>query len=373
MNILVDGRPFVKTSAGISTFLRCSLIEWGRLNLDSNIYVFLPKRLDETLDLSQLPSNVKMLRCDCWLTNRIPNLLLLLLYVPIICRLLKIDVYYAPVPCLPFGLPAKIKKLIVVHDVVNLDQADTMELKNKISNRLFFFRSIKNADYIWTNSAYTKERVCHYVPNRKCQEFFTGCSVDRYIYKKLDLNKTVVDGIKKIYGINEKFILFVGSLEPRKNLTFLLQIIPTLYREYGIQLVVVGGKGWKNSEIKDIVLNENFPKDSTLFCGYVSNEDLAKLYNVANCFVSASIGEGFGMPQLEAMLCGCPVVTAHNTAMIEVSQGKTAAYTVDGYDKDVWIETIAKVVSRKEETVESEFKSFDWNSIVKDLHSYIGI
>ena len=76
--------------------------------------------------------------------------------------------------------------------------------------------------------------------------------------------------------------------------------MPKLYKDYKLQLVIVGARGWKDSNIFEIVNNPTYPKDSTIFCGYVSNDDLACLYDMAACFVSTSLNEGFGMPQLES-------------------------------------------------------------------------
>lgn len=371
MNILVDGRPFVKTAAGISTFLRCSIFEWANQQPEYNFFVFLPKKIDSSLELGELPPNILLLDFHNRLTKHLPNLLLLLLYIPFLIYKYKIDLYYAPVPCIPFFIPKKTKTLVVVHDVVNLEQSDTMELKNKIANKLFFLRSIRNADFIWTNSYYTKERVEHYIPKRKCKSIYTGCSVDRNVYKKIEISDERRLNIKSKYGITGKFILFVGSLEPRKNLSFFLGLMPRLFLIYGIQLVVVGGRGWKNSSIKEIISQSNFPRNSTVFCGYVSNRDLVELYNIADCFVSASLCEGFGMPQLEAMLCGCPVVTAHNTAMIEVAQNKTGVKSVKGYNPKEWIDSILDVINKNEIPKLAEFSEYYWPTIIHKLHEYM--
>lgn len=370
MKILVDGRAFVKTAAGISTFLRCSIVEWAKQRPRDVFYIYLPKNLDPSLELGAVPKNIQLLKYGNVFTRKIPNLFLLLLYIPLLCKKLNVNLYYSPVPCIPFFVPKKVKTLIVVHDVVNLEQSETMELKNKIANSLFFSRSIRKADFIWTNSFYTKERVEHYFPVRRRSNIFTGCSVDRTVYCNLNLSELERRSIRDKYGIAGKFILFVGSLEPRKNLSFLLEIVPELYRSLKIQLVVVGGMGWKNSEIKDFIMNPMFPQQSTIFCGYVTNADLAKLYNAADCFVSASLGEGFGMPQLEALLCGCPVITAHNTAMIEVANGKTGAYTIKGYDSRQWIDLISRVVCDKNVTNVNELAEYDWPIIIQRMLDY---
>ena len=147
--------------------------------------------------------------------------------------------------------------------------------------------------------------------------------------------------------------------------------MPRLYQEHGVQLVVVGGNSWKNDDVREILHSQRFPKESTIFCGYLSNEELARLYRSAACFVSTAFMEGFGMPQLEAMLCGCSVVTAHNTAMIEVAEGKEGAVTVEGYDPHRWEAAILDMMSHRRTVNPTQLESYDWARIVEDLNHYI--
>jgi glycosyltransferase involved in cell wall biosynthesis len=260
---------------------------------------------------------------------------------------------------------------VVVHDVVNIEYPETMQWTNVLANKLFYKRSIRKADLIWTNSLYTRQKVEHYFPQRRCKEIFTGCSVNRNLYQPIPIQEDEADTIKKELGIQGHFILFVGSLEPRKNLSFLLSLMPEIYKRTGRQLVVVGAKGWKNSGIREMVEDKAFPRQSTVFCGYVSNEQLAKLYNMADCFVSASLNEGFGMPQLEALLCGCPIVTAHNSAMIEVAQGKKGAVTVEGYDPQVWTEQICEVCKNRPPVDITQLAAYDWDLILGAFLQYL--
>ena len=371
MNILVDGRAFVKTSAGISTFLQGALMAWAKYKPTDKFYLALPKTIDSSVGNLEFPRNVKWIVSNNKIFNLLPNLVWLSMIMPFLCIKYKIEIYFSPVPCIPFFLKRKIKKIIVVHDVVNIEYKDTMEWSNKLATGLFFNRSVKMADIIWTNSFYTKACVEKYFPDRKCMDIFVGCSVNRNIYRKLNMEDHKKDKIKCAHGIKGKFILFVGSLEPRKNLSFLVSVMPEIWKRYKVQLVIVGGKGWKNTGISEIINNSDFPKDAVIFCGYISNEELACLYNMAVCFVSASLNEGFGMPQLEAFLCGCPVITANNSAMSEVAMNKKGARLVDGYDENLWIETIGEFISHPKETNVDEFKNYDWNEIIKKVTKII--
>ena len=371
MNILVDGRPFSASSAGISTVLRCVLMSWSTVCPENTFFVVLPKKMVDSMNDVVFPPNVIFLEAKLGLFKYLPNLAFLFLMVPVYIKKYKIDTYFSPVPCLPYFIPQKVRTIVIINDVVNLEFKDTMVWTNRLANALLFNRSVKSADIIWAISDYTRGRVEYYFPKRKCRDIFVGCSTDRSLFRKLDLKADEINIIKDKHGIKNKFVLFVGSLEPRKNLPFLLSIITPLYEKYGIQLVVVGARGWKNSSINEIVESDSFVKESTLFCGFISNQELVELYNIADCFVSSSLNEGFGLPQLEAFLCGCPVVTASNSAMVEVTAGKDGGKLVEGYDKDKWIDVSHEMVEKKPNVNLEQFNKFDWNKITKDLNERV--
>jgi glycosyltransferase involved in cell wall biosynthesis len=209
--------------------------------------------------------------------------------------------------------------------------------------------------------------VEHYYPARRCRDIFVGCAVDRTLFHPVQTIQK--ESLLKKYGISGPYILFVGSLEPRKNLGFLLSLMPELWRISHTQLVVVGASGWKNSHIKALVEAEDFPRESVVFCGFVPETDLVLLYNAASCFVSASLNEGFGMPQLEALLCECPVVTARNSAMTEVAEGKHGTVCITGYDPKTWIDTICNTLEERPKVCREEFDTYDWRIIIKRLMS----
>ena len=371
MNILVDGRIWSLYSAGIGTFFTSAILEWTRQSEKDTFYILLPKGLDARYELPSLPNNIIFLNYSKRFPKRLPNIIILQLLVPYLCHKLAIDLYYSPVPHLPYFIPSKVKKMVTVHDVVNIEMAHTMSWTNRLATSIFFGQAIKKADLLWTNSHYTKSKVEEYFPKRRAHDIFVGGAVDRNVFYPRILTEQIRQAIKAKYGINNKFILFVGSLEPRKNLKFLLKIIPELYQQHDIQLVVVGGKSWKSTDIKDIIEGPSFPKESTIFCGYVTNEELAMLYSCADCFVSAALMEGLGMPQIEALLCGCPVVTAHNTAMIEVANKKDGAVTVEGYKPQDWIQTILNMIIKPKAVNPRQLAEYDWTTIICRLRKII--
>ena len=371
MNILVDGRIWSLYSAGVGTFFTSAILEWAHQSADDIFYIIVPKGIDHRYELSEIPSNIKLLDYTGRFPAFLPNIVILQLIVPRLCRKLRIDLYYSPVPHLPLMIPSRVKTLVTVHDVVNIEMAHTMSWTNRLATAFSFGRSVRRASYLWTNTEYTRSKVEEYFPKRRSGSIIVGDAVDRNVFYPRIMTDDIVRKLKKGYGITGKFILFVGSLEPRKNLEFLLRIIGDLYSEHRIQLVVVGAKRWKESNLSAVIEDSGFPRESTVFCGYVSNEELATLYSMADCYVSASLMEGFGMPQLEALMCGCPVVTANNTAMAEVGRAKDAVLLVDGYDPEIWKQNILQVVNDKPKVKPSQLDQYDWRLIISRLRAFI--
>lgn len=372
MNILFDGRALARNSAGVSYFFKNALEEWIAQSPQDFFYIYIPTKVSETLMDKKLEAeNVKYIMPRIRLPKQTPNIIKLQIDIPHICRKFAIDCYFSPVPHIPLGIPQHIKKIVIIHDVVNIEMANTMTWTNRLATKLFFSNSVKKADLIWANSHYTKKMVEKYFTKRKCNTIFVGGAADRNVYHKIQINRERNLAIKKKYSIKDKFILFVGSLEPRKNLTFLLRIMPQLYKQDNVQLVVVGANKWKSSNIFNIVNSNRFPKECTIFCKYISNTELAELYNIADLFVSPSLMEGLGLPQIEALLCGCPIVTSNNTAMAEVALGKVGATTIKGYNSEEWISTISKVLKNRPVVNTNQMKEYDWTVIIKNFREAI--
>lgn len=368
MNILVDGRALVRNSAGVSYFLKNALEEWAKQCPQNTFYIYTPGNMAETLNDGRLDfNNVRFLKPRHQFTMRVPNIIYLQMDIPYFCKKYAIEIYYAPVPHIPYGIPKNVKTIVTIHDVVNIEMASTMSWTNRLATKLFFNKAVNSADLIWANSDYTRQMVEKYYPHRRSQDVFVGGAADTKYYHKLELNAHEIEEIKSKYGIKDKFILFVGSLEPRKNLPFLLNLMPQLYRDRGVQLVVVGANKWKSSSIFNIINSASYPKESTIFTKYISDTELAQLYNIADLFVSTSFTEGLGLPQIEALMCGCPIVTSHNSAMIEVTQGKDGATTVPGYDVSVWTSVISAMLDNTPNVNVSQMQQYCWSNVISNL------
>jgi glycosyltransferase involved in cell wall biosynthesis len=174
-------------------------------------------------------------------------------------------------------------------------------------------------DHYIADSLWTKRDLVHYLslPEDSISVIYPG--KDKH-FRPLDDPVGRRSSLARRLGLplDEPYILSVGTLEPRKNVTGLLKVY-ALLRKAGIthRLVIVGMKGWKYSPIFDLV-HQLTLDDYVIFPGYVSDEDLPDFYNGADVFVYPSLYEGFGLPPLEAMACGIPVVVSNVSSLPEV-------------------------------------------------------
>ncbi|GBC82141.1 D-inositol 3-phosphate glycosyltransferase [bacterium HR10] len=153
-----------------------------------------------------------------------------------------------------------------------------------------------------------------------------------------------IHAVRRRYGIARAYILSVGSLQPRKNLVRLIRAYVNVRRrddELDHQLVIVGKKGWLYQDIFRAAQHAPFAED-IIFTGYVPEEDLPALYSGATVFVYPSIFEGFGLPVLEAMACGVPVITSYSSSLPEVVG--EAALLVNPYDERAIEEALQQVI-----------------------------
>jgi len=371
MRIAIDCRPLTRLPTGVANFVIPAINEWSSLYPDSKFYLLINCPLHEEVKKRlSMRSNVIVINSPLFIFKNI-GILWYHLKLWYILRKLNPNYFWAPTPLLPIWIPRSIKTIVTVHDFVYKEFKFTANKINRIVNFLFSDRSIKKADILWSISMYTKRKIEFYFPKRKCRSIFVGCAIDKKKFICLRMKKEEQEQLLRKYNVPEKLLMFVGTLEPRKNLIFLLSLMPILVK-YGYGLLVVGAKGWGRTGVKDILENNNILKDNISFAGYVNTDELVKLYNVARIFVSTSLNEGFGFPQLEAMACGCPAVTAHNSAMIEVVEG--AGMTVEGWEKEKWCEAINEVYRNRIEHVEKGFekiKCYDWNNIIKELNEYL--
>lgn len=355
MTIVFDGSIFSRRMTGIGSNARNIVDAIIKYRPDIDLIIITPRRFHPNYGEWEMSLDKKVIYCPM-IDSKIPSTLWYNFYTWIILKNQKADIFFTPTTQYPLLTNTKTKYIITVNDLVCKEFPETMEWKSRLMDFLVFDRAVKKAKRIWAISEYSHQTVCDFYKGCDNKKFFVGISVDN-IYRPLKLVDSEKDVLLQGFGLKGRFILFVGSVEPRKNLQFLLKIAPMLYKATGVQTLIVGANQWGKTR-------DDYDKEAVVFVRrFVEKEDLVKLYNIAACYVSTSLNEGFGMPQLEAMKCGCPVVSPNNSAMTEVVSGYGTL--VDGWDEETWINAIINEMGRDHTPYSGE--TYDWKHITDNF------
>lgn len=234
-----------------------------------------------------------------------------------------IDVYFSPMRAVPKFIEKNksIKKYTILHDTIPLINDYRQNADHKWYNNLI--NSINAVDKYFANSLCTKQDFIEYVPKIKADNITVIPLSTGKNYTKIS-DPNFINQVKNKYGIplNKKYIFSLCNLDPRKNLIFSVKNFLKFVEKNNLEnfIFVLGGACWKDFEN---ILNENIEnlgekKDKILRIGYVDDEDMSALYSGAEMFLFPSLYEGFGMPVLEAMKCGLPVICSNTTSLPEV-------------------------------------------------------
>lgn len=313
MNIGIDARPLVEKKVGFGYFLENMLIEL--LNLDKdNTYYLLSDR--EIVFNDSIYSNVIKVRYKDNLLCPKSFYYVFQLNSFLKKKEIRLDVFWATMHILPKGFSCRTKTVVTMYDFTHLKFPESTTKFNMIISKLFFSASIENSDAIVCISKNTKKELEEYYPKetkgkRICTVYAGGYRNDKITNLKDDLNK-INTKIKTLS--NDKYVLFVGTIEPRKNISLLLKAAPLLKGK--VKIVVCGKIGWESEEIvKRLVTTDNL-----IYLDYVTQEEKQLLMERAFCQVQPSLYEGFGLPVVESMQSNTVVVVADNSSLSEIIQ-----------------------------------------------------
>ena len=249
----------------------------------------------------------------------------------------KADAYLFPNFVIP-PLPRDAKAAVTIHDVSFLRLPQTTEPKNLRWLTSQIRSTAARADAILTDSAFSAREIVETlgVPPEKVHPILLGLpSMPPPLPP--DRAQALRDGL----GLARPYILHVGTIEPRKNIPFLLDILAQA-RDLDADLVLAGGLGWKTGPILHALRTSPLAGRVHLL-SHVPDETLTALYDGALAFVFPSLYEGFGLPPLEALARGTPVLAADNSSLPEVLS--PAATLVRGYDPAVWADALRELVA----------------------------
>jgi glycosyltransferase involved in cell wall biosynthesis len=267
------------------------------------------------------------------------------LMMPWALRSRQFDVVHDTYHYAPFLSPSSYARVVTIHDLVPLVMPETCacSVQSHVTHRTLVRWVAKRAGHIITDSDCTRRDVIeHYrvPPDRVTTVYLAAGNAFRPVEDTEQLL-----AVREKFDLPDEFILYVGTLEPRKNLVRLIgaykRALPSLG---GIPLILGGGLGWKYDEILRAAKDPSLEGRVRLL-GRVPDDDLPALYNLATVFVFPSLYEGFGLPVLEAMACGTPVITSRTSSLPEVAGA--AGLLVDPLDEDEIARAMVDVVSQE--------------------------
>lgn len=237
------------------------------------------------------------------------------------------------------------KSVVTVHDMVYKAFPETVRARTKYMLDTGLKKSMKRADLIVTDSEFSKSEIVKYFPEYRDKIRVVPCGVDLNKFHPCTDNDKI-ERVKKDFETGEEYFLYLGTIEPRKNLERLIEAYAEFVKntDNPPNLVLAGAKGWLCDSICEKAEKLGIEKH-VIFTKYVPSEDINALMCGALAFVFPSIYEGFGMPPLEAMACGVPVLASGEASLPEVTGN--SAVIVDAYSVNSISEGLGRIYSDK--------------------------
>lgn len=364
MNIFIDTRSYrPHTFSGISEYTRL-LVERFITDYPEHHYTFFTNGFRAREDIPFLKNEGNRTAINFRIPNRIFDPLNLFLRVPKIDAFFPSDVFWSPnINILSFRNSDR--RVITIHDISFL-YPEFFSMKQRLWHwRQGYRRQIATAGYLIAPSDFTKETLidAFKVPARKITRIYPG--IDS-VYKDYAETDAMLDAFKIEYALPDRFLLYSGTIEPRKNIIAVVRAFNALKqspRNDDLALVLAGSRGWSYDTIFGEVEHSPYRKDIVVW-GKAEREVMCRLYRLATIFVYPSFFEGVGFPPLEAQACGTPVVASNRTSLPEILGA--SALLADPWNMSELIEAIEALLdsSALRETFKERGKRnvarFDW-------------
>lgn len=369
MRIAINTLPLYKTKVGMGRYIVELVNRIPILDKENTYFIYLSEKNQKFFTIKS--ENVVFKKVPKFFTLPFAKICWEQIILPFLLVKENINLYHAPGFVLPLIKQEKIKYVVTIADMTFFTHP-----KYHLQRKMWYFRAfipstLKKANKIITISENTKNNIVSLFPISPQKIVAIPLAADDMFTDKARVIAWQEKEILQKYNIKKPYLLFVGMLEPRKNITGILHAFEMLNEQdkKEITLVIVGKKGWMYDDIFRYVKVHNL-ENNVLFTGYVQDNELPALYKNAVCFLYPSFYEGFGIPVIEAMACGCPVITSNTSSLKEISG--EAAILVEPSDtnaiKKAIIEIITNTKKRKELSIKGkrQTKQFNWQKMAKE-------
>lgn len=322
MRIGIDARILSDANyAGIGQYLYEIIDNW-KIKYPENEYYLFSRR--QIFLKEQFPDNWHIVD-EPWIVDN--RKLWYAFKLPELIKKNKIDVFWGPNFSLPYKVKG-VKYVVTVHDLAIYKFKRIGEIKNTILIRLFGKRDCQKADSVIAVSNATAKDVeeIFSIPNRKIKVCYNGVADSSEI-------EYSIDNVRAIIKEQKDYLLFISTIEPRKNIERLVEGYEKYrdeFEESYVKLIIAGKKGWNCEKIYSRIEDSKYSHD-IIMTGFVNEDEKKYLYENASCFVYPSLYEGFGIPVLEAFLYRVPVITTGVSSLPEVG-GDAAFYLSENGD-----------------------------------------
>ena len=311
MRIAFDGTTLRPARTGVGYYTEHLLHHLAKESVDDEIIVVSNRPIDT---ICALPPEVRVVASS----SRMPRLAWMQMIAPRLLRRLRVDVAHFTNGMVPLAL--SIPTVVTIHDMSLTMFPKYHPPRRVLLNRPLVDVAARRADAIITVSESAKRDIVR-LYGSQAERIHVIHEAAAPSFQPIH-DTSILDRVRQRYELADRFVLYVGTIEPRKNLPKLIEGFARKRKAGQLphQLVCAGPYGWLSRDIEDLIDRLQI-EDAVRFTGYVPFEDLAALYTLAEMFVFPSLYEGFGLPVIEAMACGTPVVTGHVAALAEVGGG----------------------------------------------------
>lgn len=315
MRVGIDLTPLLPVETGVDRYLIQLIRSLDCIDHKTQYTLFI--NVKDAVRFAGLGPNFSILPVG--IRGRVGRLLVQQTVIPGLTRLRRLDVLHSPSFFMPFSR-GKARHLLTVFDMTMFTQAacHTRFRRSRPFQR-GIVASIRHAHLVAVPSSFVRQEIIRLLPDVDPGKLrVTPLGVNAEFQPRADRSEPVPGWLSAFYP----YILFVGTIEPRKNLTVLLEAYRMACSRYGLQenLLLVGRKGWNYESVERQMQSPELRHRVHLF-GYASQRDLVLLYQNARAFVYPSLEEGFGFPPLEAMACGIPTIASETSSLKENLSG----------------------------------------------------